>query len=103
MKMEQFSIELNNDFCTTDYQGRLTWASLTAQLVKNLPAMQETLVPFLGWEDPLEKEQATHSSIFLGFPGGSACKESACIMGDQGSVPGLGRSPGEGNVTHSNI
>ena len=34
-----------------------------AQLVKNLPAMQETLVRFLGWEDPLEKGKATHSSI----------------------------------------
>ena len=34
-----------------------------AQLVKNLPAMQKTGVPFLGWEDPLEKEKATHSSI----------------------------------------
>ena len=34
---------------------------------KNLPAMQETLVQFLGWEDPLEKGQATHSSI-LGLP-----------------------------------
>ena len=34
-----------------------------AQLVKNLPAMQETLVQFLGWEDPLEKGKATHSSI----------------------------------------
>ena len=33
-----------------------------AQLVKNLPAMQETWVPSLGWEDPLEKEMATHSS-----------------------------------------
>ena len=31
------------------------WASLIAQLVKNPPAMQETLVPFLGWEDPLDK------------------------------------------------
>ena len=31
------------------------WASLVAQLVKNLPAMEETLVRFLGWEDPLEK------------------------------------------------
>ena len=31
------------------------WASLIAQLVKNLPAVQETLVRFLGWEDPLEK------------------------------------------------
>ena len=38
-------------------------ASLIAQLVKNLPAMQETLVQFLGQEDPLEKEMATHSSI----------------------------------------
>ena len=34
-----------------------------AQLVKNLPAMQETLVGFLGWEDLLEKGKATHSSI----------------------------------------
>ena len=33
----------------------ISWASLTAQLVKNLPAMQETLVQFLGWEDPLEE------------------------------------------------
>ena len=40
---------------------------LIAQLVKNPPAMQETLVGFLGQEDPLEKGQATHSSI-LGFP-----------------------------------
>ena len=38
-------------------------ASLIAQLVRNLPAMQETLVRFLGWEDPLEKGKATHSSI----------------------------------------
>ena len=41
--------------------------SLIAQLVKNPPAMQETPVPFLGWEDPLEKGWATHSSI-LGLP-----------------------------------
>ena len=34
-----------------------------AQMVKNLPAMQETQVRFLDWEDPLEKEMATHSSI----------------------------------------
>ena len=42
-----------------------TWvgASLVAQMVKNLPAMQETLVQFLGWEDPLEKGMASHSSI----------------------------------------
>ena len=39
------------------------WASLVAQLVKNLPAMLETQVQSLGWEDPLEKGTATHSSI----------------------------------------
>ena len=39
------------------------WTSLVAQLVKNLPAMQETWVRSLGWEDPLEKGMATHSSI----------------------------------------
>ena len=38
-------------------------ASLVAQLVKNLPAMQETWVQSLGWEDPLEKGKATPSSI----------------------------------------
>jgi len=38
-------------------------ASLVAQLVKNLPAVEETRVRSLGWEDPLEKEMATHSSI----------------------------------------
>ena len=37
--------------------------SLVAQLVKTLPAMQETQIQFLGWEDPLEKEMATHSRI----------------------------------------
>ena len=39
------------------------WASLIAHLVKNLPAMQETPVQFLGREDPLENREATHSSI----------------------------------------
>ena len=39
------------------------WASLVAQLVKNLPAVQETQILSLSWEDPLEKEMATHSSV----------------------------------------
>jgi len=39
------------------------WAALVAQLVEKPPPMQETLVRFLGWEDPLEKGKATHSSI----------------------------------------
>ena len=42
---------------------RRQWVSLIAQLVKNPPAMQETPVQPLGWEDPLEKGKATHSSI----------------------------------------
>ena len=39
------------------------WVSLVAQMVKNLPVMWETWVQSLGWEDPLEKVMATHSSI----------------------------------------
>ena len=56
----------------------------------------ETLVRFLGLEDPLQKGQATHSSI-LGLPWWLNGKESACIAGDPGSIPELGRSPGEVN------
>ena len=96
-----------------------------AQRLKCLPAMRETWVRSLGQEDPLEKVMATHSSILAwripwteelgglqstasqrvghnlvteqGFPGGSEVKASACNMGDLGSIPGSGRSPGEGN------
>ena len=38
------------------------WAFLVAQMIKNLPTIQETGVQFLGWEDPLEKAMATHFS-----------------------------------------
>ena len=41
----------------------LTWASLVAQLIKNQPEVQETRFRSLSWEDPLEEEMATHSSI----------------------------------------
>ena len=41
------------------------WPSLAAQLIKNLPVMQETWVRFLGWEDLLEKGKASHSSILV--------------------------------------
>ena len=44
----------------------IPWASLVAQLVKNLPAMRETWVRSLGWEDPLEKGKATHSVFWPG-------------------------------------
>ena len=45
------------------YPFQFCWASLVSQLVKNLPAMRDTWVRSLGWEDPLEKGKATHSSI----------------------------------------
>ena len=55
-------------------------APLVAQLVKNLPALKETWVRSLGWEDPLEKGKATHSSIlapgeFHGLHSPWGCKE----------------------------
>jgi len=45
------------------YAYMYTWASLVAQMLKNLPVMQETWDRSLGWEDPLEKGKAIHSSI----------------------------------------
>ena len=66
-----------------------------AQLVKNPPSVQETPVRFLGQEDLLEKGRVP-TPVCLGFPCGSAGKESACNVGDLGLIPGLGRSPGEG-------
>ena len=47
----------------TGYPLQYSWASLVIQMVKNSPAMWETWVRSLGWEDPLEKGMATHSSI----------------------------------------
>ena len=70
-------------------------ASLIAQLVKNLPAMQETLVNSRVGKIRWRRERLP-TPVFLGSPGGSAGKESACNAGDLGSIPGLGRSPGEG-------
>ena len=48
---------------STYYQCSMGDASLIAQLVKNLPAVQDIHVQFLSWKDPLEREMATHSSI----------------------------------------
>ena len=45
------------------YPLQYAWVSLVAQLVKNPPVVWETWVQSLGWEDPLGKEKATHSSI----------------------------------------
>ena len=66
-----------------------------AQLVKNPPAMQET--PFNSWVGKIcLRKDRLPTPLFLGFPCGSAGKESTCNVGDLGSVPGLGKSPGEG-------
>ena len=101
---------MNNNYCKLYW---LVWASLVAQRVKNPPAMQDTWVRSLGWEDHLDKGTAAHSSIlpgeflglwrhrlstsvFMDFPGGSDGKESAYHTGDLGLSPGSGRSPGGG-------
>jgi len=115
--LEKMSFQV---FCP--FLNKVVWfrVSLVAQLVKNLPATWVTWVRSLGWEDPLEKQKVTQFSILawripwtiqsmgsqrvgrnfsvlcLGFPSGSVGKESACKAGDVGSIPGLGRSPGEG-------
>ena len=49
--------------CTFCVWGEIWGASLVVQPVKNLPVVRETWVRSLGWEDPLEKGKATHSSI----------------------------------------
>ena len=67
-----------------------------AQLVKNPSAMQErswlhSWVRKISW-----RRDRLSIPVFLGFPGGSVGKESACSAGDLDSIPGSGRSPGEG-------
>ena len=101
-------------------------------MVECLPTIWETWVPSLSWEDSLEKEMSTHSTILAwripwteepgglqsmglqrvghdwvtshthtmvteGFPGGSVVKNPPANAGDVGSIPVLGRSPGDGN------
>ena len=58
--------QMNGWWCVVCvYAGKPTWASLVAQTVKNLPAVQEIQVQSLGWEDVLEKGMVTHSSILV--------------------------------------
>ena len=64
-------------------------------MVKNPPAAQETLVWGVSGRLPWRRDRL-HTPVFLGFPCGSAGKESTCNVGDLGSIPGLGRFPGEG-------
>ena len=58
-----FLLDWKNSFWKSILSKEQSGASLVAQSVKNLPAVQETRVRSLGWEDPLEKEMEIHSSI----------------------------------------
>ena len=98
-------------------------ASLVAQLIKKMPAMWDTWVRSLGWEDPLEKGKATHfgilarripwtvysiqlqsltglslSDFHFHFSGGSVVKNLPANAGDADWIPGSGRFPGGGNT-----
>ena len=64
-------------------------ASLIAQLVKNPPAMRRTQFDSWVWKIPWRRDRLP-TPVFLGFPCGSAGKESTCNAGDLGSIPGLG-------------
>ena len=77
-------------------------ASLVAQLVKNLPTMQEIPGGFLGREDPLEKDRLP-TPVFSGFPRGSAGKQSTCNAGDLVRSLGWEDSLEKGKATHSSI
>ena len=72
--------------------------SLVAQLVKNLPAMQETWVQPMGQEDPWRRDRLL-TPVSLGFPGGSGSKESSHNVGDLGWEDPLEK----GMATHSSI
>ena len=75
-------------------------AMLVAQLVKNLPAMQET--QFNSWVRKIPWRMDRLSTlVFLGFPGGSAGKESTCNAGDLGSILGWEDPLEKGMATHS--
>ena len=106
------------------YPLQYSWAALVAQVVKNPPAMWETWVRSLGWEDPLEKRTATHSSIlawripwtvypwghfhfhsilFGAFQVALVVKKPACQCRRPGLDPWVRRPPGGGHGNTSSI
>ena len=83
------------DLCLPSFKMEEKRASQIAQLVRNPPAMQETR--FDSWIGKIcWRSVRLPTSVFLDFSCGSSGKESACNVGDLGSIPGLERSPGEG-------
>ena len=71
------------------------WASLVAQLVESACNAGGPLFNFWVRKIPWRRDRLP-TPVFVGFPCGSAGKESACNVGDLGLIAGLGRSPGEG-------
>ena len=76
------------------YPLQYSWASLVTQLIKNQPTMRETWVGKIHW-----RRERLPTPVFLGFPCGSAGKESACNEGDLGWEDPLEK----GMATHSSI
>ena len=75
---------------------RCDGASLVAQMVKSPSTIQE--IQFSPWAGKIPwRKKWLPTSVFMGFPGGSDSKESACNAQDLSLIPGLGRFPGEGN------
>ena len=96
------SLEISHKYECPLGSGFFHRASLVAQLVKNLPAMQETWVQSLGCQDPWEGKdyplQYSRSSLVA-----QMVRESACNVGDLDSICGLRRSPEMGTATYSSI
>ena len=80
--------------CPSHWQG----GSLVSQLVKNCSCEQCRSPQCDSWAGKIcWRRDRPPTLVFLGFPGGSAGKEPSSNAGDLGLIPGLGRSPGEGN------
>ena len=95
------------------WMGKIPWRKewLPTLCTERIPCTEEPgELQFIGWQR-VGHNWATNTRLtffwalhyFLGFPGGSDGKESACNEGDLGLIPGLGRSPAEGHGNHSSI
>ena len=106
LKLRKWLLDLllHKDFYRKDilffHSVSLYRASLIVQLVKNPPAMKEIRLHSWFGKNRWRMDRLPRPS-FLGFPCGSAGKKFACNVGDLSLIPGLGRSPAEGNTTHS--
>ena len=72
-------------------------------ILKDSKIKEHKLLGKPGLWDSYYMQICIHVYTYMGFPGSSAGKESACNAGDLGSIPGLERSPGGGQATHSSI